>query len=124
MRCLKSPAGTTEKGIEGADWEFSIVPEVPVDHFQSSLQDFSSLEFLPRTASWAKFSRPCGTHLVIGGFSPILISRNLTGDEPAEKSESLLLRRNLHYKISKSAAGVEYELMRNTGWYMRYITLL
>jgi hypothetical protein len=25
--------------------------------FQSSLQDFSSLEFLPRTASWAKFSK-------------------------------------------------------------------
>ena len=32
-------------------------------NFQSSLRDFSSLEFLPRTASWAKFSRPCGTQL-------------------------------------------------------------
>ncbi len=30
-------------------------------NFQSSLRDFSSLESLPRTKSWAKFSRPCGT---------------------------------------------------------------
>ncbi len=38
----------------------------PPGNFQSSLRDFSSLEFLPRTASWAKFSRPCGTHFAIG----------------------------------------------------------
>jgi hypothetical protein len=31
------------------------------DNFQSSFRDFSSLEFLPRTVSWAKFNRPCGT---------------------------------------------------------------
>jgi hypothetical protein len=31
---------------------------------QSSLRDFSPLESLPRTTSWAKFSRPFGTHLV------------------------------------------------------------
>src|SRR5271156_5130478 len=30
-------------------------------HLQSSLRDFSTLESLPRTASWAKFSRPFGT---------------------------------------------------------------
>ena len=35
----------------------------PSGNFQSSLRDFSSLESLPRTASWAKFSRPCGTIL-------------------------------------------------------------
>jgi hypothetical protein len=34
----------------------------PQGNFQSSLRDFSSFESLPRTASWAKFSRPCGTH--------------------------------------------------------------
>jgi hypothetical protein len=33
----------------------------PPGNFQSSLRDFSSLESLPRTASWAKVSRPCGT---------------------------------------------------------------
>jgi hypothetical protein len=37
----------------------------PPGNFQSSLRDFSSLESLPRTASWAKFSRPCGTHFAI-----------------------------------------------------------
>jgi hypothetical protein len=31
--------------------------------FQSSLRDFSSLASLPRTASWAKVSRPFGTQL-------------------------------------------------------------
>src|SRR5216684_6162945 len=35
--------------------------------FQSSLRDFSSLESLPRTASWAKFSRPCGTDFAVDG---------------------------------------------------------
>src|SRR5450631_3936456 len=34
---------------------------LPPGNFQSSLRDFSSLEPQPRTASWAKFSRPCGT---------------------------------------------------------------
>ena len=34
-----------------------------------ALRDFSSLEFLPRTASWAKFSRPSGTHFAIGRFA-------------------------------------------------------
>jgi hypothetical protein len=29
-----------------------------LDNFQSSLRDLSCLESLPRTASWAKFSRP------------------------------------------------------------------
>jgi hypothetical protein len=38
----------------------------PPGKFQSSLRDFSSFEFLPRTASWAKFSRPCGTHFAVG----------------------------------------------------------
>ena len=33
----------------------------PSGYFQSSLRDFSSVEFLPRTASWAKFSRPRST---------------------------------------------------------------
>ncbi len=37
----------------------------PPGKFQSSLRDFSSFEFLP-TASWAKFSRPCGTHFAVG----------------------------------------------------------
>jgi hypothetical protein len=41
----------------------------PSGCFQSSLRDFSSFEFLPRTASWAKFSRPCGTQLHDGRFS-------------------------------------------------------
>jgi hypothetical protein len=44
----------------------------PPGTFHSSLRDFSSLESLPRTASWAKFNkfnRPCGTHLAIGRFS-------------------------------------------------------
>src|ERR1700688_4580795 len=41
----------------------------PGGNFQSSLRDFSSLESLPRTASWAKFSRPCGTNLAIARFS-------------------------------------------------------
>ena len=35
----------------------------PSGSFQSSLRDLSSLEYLPRTAFWAKFSRPSGTHL-------------------------------------------------------------
>src|ERR1700738_4900438 len=46
----------------------------PPGNFQSSLRDFSSFEFLPRTASWAKFSRPCGTHFAIGstrGLQPL-----------------------------------------------------
>src|SRR5450631_2967777 len=47
---------------------------LPSDNFQSSLRDFSSLEFLPRTASWAKFSRPCGTHSAIVRFSRRLFS--------------------------------------------------
>ena len=34
---------------------------LPLSYFQSSLRDFSSLESLPRTTSWAKFNRPCGT---------------------------------------------------------------
>ena len=33
--------------------------------FQSSLRDFSSPESLPRTTSWAKLSRPCGTNSVM-----------------------------------------------------------
>jgi hypothetical protein len=34
----------------------------PPGNFQSSLRDFSFFEFLPRTASWAKLGRPCGTY--------------------------------------------------------------
>jgi hypothetical protein len=30
---------------------------LPPGNFQSSLRDFSSLESLPRTTSWAKFSK-------------------------------------------------------------------
>ena len=46
----------------------------PSGNFQSSLRDFSSLESLPRTASWAKFSRPCGTHFATRRFSHPLFS--------------------------------------------------
>src|ERR1700732_1240450 len=46
--------------------ELGVPPELPPGNFQSSLRDFSSFESLPRTASWAKFSRPCGTHFAIG----------------------------------------------------------
>jgi hypothetical protein len=42
-----------------------VVPFREASNFQSSLRDFSSLESLPRTASWAKFSRPYGTHPAI-----------------------------------------------------------
>ena len=41
---------------------------LPSGNFQPSLRDFPSLEFLPRTASWAKVSRPCGTHCAIGSY--------------------------------------------------------
>jgi hypothetical protein len=41
-------------------------PGLPPSNFQSSLRDFSSLKSLPKTASWAKFSRPSGTHFGIG----------------------------------------------------------
>ena len=43
----------------------SAVPFREAGNFQLSLRDFSSLESLPRTASWAKFNRPSGTHLAI-----------------------------------------------------------
>src|ERR1700688_773478 len=43
--------------------EMGVPRGLPPGNFQSSLRDFSSLESLPRTASWAKFSRPCGTRL-------------------------------------------------------------
>jgi hypothetical protein len=37
--------------------------------FQSSLRDFSSLNLYPGLHTWAKFSRPSGTHLAIARFS-------------------------------------------------------
>jgi hypothetical protein len=62
---LESPAGTTEKlntpHIFGGN-----ALKSPPGKVQSSLRDFSSLESPPRTASWAKFNRPCGTHFAIG----------------------------------------------------------
>jgi hypothetical protein len=36
-----------------------------------ALRDFSSLESLPGTACWAKFSRPCGTEFAIATLSCI-----------------------------------------------------
>src|SRR5450631_4603048 len=55
---------------------------LPSDNFQSSLRDFSSLEFPPRTPSWAKFSRPSGTHSAIGRFSRRLFSPYLNPAKP------------------------------------------
>jgi hypothetical protein len=68
----KSSAGTTEKlsrhgpGIGeriGNSQPRNIVKwkclALPPGNFQSSLRDFSSLESLPRTASWAEFSHTC-----------------------------------------------------------------
>jgi hypothetical protein len=48
---------------------------LPAGIFQSSLRDFSSVESLPRTASWAKFSRPYGTRfkLALMGLRPVLL---------------------------------------------------
>ncbi len=60
----KSPVGTTEKASRNGP-EFgqrmgnsqSRNTSRSPGSFQSSLRDFSSLESLPRTASWAKFSK-------------------------------------------------------------------
>jgi hypothetical protein len=55
------------------NYQSPYTPRFPGD-FQSSLRDFSSLESLPRTASWPKFSRPCGTQFAVDGFSRRLFS--------------------------------------------------
>src|SRR3984885_4976875 len=60
-------AAQSPTGIERGPQGLKAVPFREAGNFQSSLRDFSSLESLPRTASWAKFSRPSGTHLVIVG---------------------------------------------------------
>src|SRR5450432_2917041 len=52
-----SGSGILNRGI----FEGRSAVGLPPGNFQSSLRDFSSLEPQPRTASWAKFSRPCGT---------------------------------------------------------------
>src|SRR3984885_10789751 len=62
-------AAQSPTGIERGPQGLKAVPFREAGNFQSSLRDFSSLESLPRTASWAKFSRPCGTHFAIGRFS-------------------------------------------------------
>jgi len=38
-----------------------VVQDCVAAYFQPSLRDWSSFQIQPRTASWAKFSRPCGT---------------------------------------------------------------
>jgi hypothetical protein len=86
---LKSPVGTTGAAVD--TWvldartrrEFSIAEYFGEDclglprNFQSSLRDLSSLEISPRTTSWAKFSRPCGTLLAIGAPGMIALSKFL-----------------------------------------------
>jgi hypothetical protein len=63
--------------MRGVDREFSVAEYFAMEGLWDRLRvsasrpygTFSSLESLPRTASWAKFSRPCGTHFAIGRFS-------------------------------------------------------
>jgi hypothetical protein len=68
------------------DWTLSIhhpgfeerrrsAKEIASGNFQSSLRDFSFLESLPRTASWAKFSRPSGTHSARGLGSTVFLEK-------------------------------------------------
>ena len=54
----KSPVGTT-----------GVYKDFVLGDFQPSLRDWIVARFSPRTASWAKLSRPCGTSSRNGWFS-------------------------------------------------------
>src|ERR1700733_142629 len=72
-----------------------VLKRYPSANLQSSLRDFSSFEFLPRTASWAKFSRPCGTHFVIT-WALVLDGQVQDPVEPLHKDSWVLQRHTFH----------------------------
>jgi hypothetical protein len=102
---LKSPAGTTENSVEtlpwilGADRKFSI-PDyfdwkglgLPPANSSRPYGTFRLSNSLPRTASWANFSRPCGTHFAIGRFSRTHFSPRRPSLFPHGRSRALRAR--------------------------------
>jgi hypothetical protein len=61
----------------------------PSSNFQSSLRDSSSFESLPRTASWARFSRPFGTSHADSGACVSIPSTFGRCDPPGPVTERL-----------------------------------
>jgi hypothetical protein len=111
---LKIPLGTTEKVIETWSWipaahrEFSIVLGAGGSAFSSAHGTLRLSDLYPALRLRLSLAVPARLSLQSVGSHAHSSAPTGTAESLRKKFDGLLLQRNLHYEVSKSAPSVEY----------------